>query len=225
MIPRLEKDSPFPPVRRALRNPNGLLCAGADLSPNRLLMAYSRGIFPWFSEGDPVFWWSPDPRMVLMTAEFHASRRLARRVRSGDFEVRVDSAYGDVMRACAEPRDGQDGTWITADMITAYCELHRLGHAHSVECWREGRLVGGLYGLLIGRIFFGESMFAHESDASKVALAHLVERLCALNVPMIDCQQETGHLASLGARPVARSQFVALVAALVDEPTPSLTGT
>jgi len=198
----------------ALKNPNGLLCAGANLSPARLLAAYSRGIFPWFSPGDPVYWWSPDPRMILLVHEFHASKRLQRTVRSGPFHLQINTAFPDVIRACAEPRPGQDGTWITEEMILAYCELHRLGHAHSVECWLDGKLVGGLYGLLIGHMFFGESMFARVTDASKVALVHLVDWLKERHVPIIDCQQETRHLASFGARPIPRAQFVQIVSKL-----------
>ncbi len=214
MIPWIDPTSHFPPVRTALKNPNGLLCAGADLSPTRLLAAYSRGIFPWFSPGDPIYWWSPDPRMILLVHEFHASQRLLRTVRSGPFHLQIDTAFPDVIRACAEPRPGQDGTWITEEMILAYCELHRLGHAHSVECWQDGNLVGGLYGLLLGHMFFGESMFARVTDASKVALVHLIGWLKERHVPMIDCQQETHHLASFGARPIPRAQFVQIIAKL-----------
>lgn len=207
VIPWLREDDPFPPLDTALREPNGLLAAGGSLHPERLLDAYRRGIFPWSGEGQPLLWWSPDPRMVLFVNELKVSRSLRKRVRSGVFEVRFNTACAAVIAACAEPRPDQDGTWITAAMRAAYLELHRRGYVHSVESWRDGRLVGGLYGVGIGRMFFGESMFARESDASKVALVHLVERLRERGVPMIDCQQETSHLASLGARPVAREWF------------------
>jgi leucyl/phenylalanyl-tRNA--protein transferase len=214
-------DAPFPPLTAALAEPNGLLAAGSELSPARLLDAYRRGIFPWYEEGQPVLWWSPDPRMVLMVDAFRLRRSLAKVVRNGGFEVRVDSAFPEVMRCCAEVRRaGQDGTWITADVIAAYCGLHARGNAHSVEAWRNGRLVGGLYGVSIGRMFFGESMFALERDASKVALAHLVALLRARGCPMIDCQQQTSHLASFGARPIPRQEFAERIAGLVDSPAP-----
>jgi leucyl/phenylalanyl-tRNA--protein transferase len=205
VIPLLRATDPFPPIE--LANDDGLLCAGADLSPQRLLDAYSRGIFPWYSGGDPILWWSPNPRMVLFTSEFRTSERLRRRVRSGKFDVCVNTAFRDVMKGCAAPRSGQDGTWITDEMIDAYSDLHRLGYAHSVETWRDGNLVGGLYGIAVGRMFFGESMFSRETDASKVALVALIEQMRRTNMPMIDCQQETGHLASLGARPIPRETF------------------
>lgn len=220
VIPWLARDDPFPPLSAALDEPNGLLAAGGTLEPARLIDAYRRGIFPWSSDGQPVLWWSPDPRMVLHTAEFSVSRSLRKRLRARTFEVRVDTAFDDVMAACAEPRAGQGGTWITPDMRTGYGALHRQGYAHSVEAWRDGRLVGGLYGVALGRVFFGESMFTRETDASKVALAHLVARLRALDVPLIDCQQETGHLASFGARPIPRRRFAAHLAQLVNSPAP-----
>ena len=222
MIPWLEPGEPFPPVSNALAAPAGLLAAGSELTPQRLIEAYRQGIFPWFSEGQPVLWWSTDPRMILRPAEFRASHSLRKRMaslaRAGRLEVRCDSAFEDVMRACALPRDDQAGTWISEVMIHAYGELHRLGIAHSVETWIDGRLAGGLYGLAIGRMFFGESMFAFETDASKIALAHLVQFLFESDFPMIDCQQETPHLASLGARSIPRNQFVERVAALVETP-------
>lgn len=208
MIPWLDRDDPFPPVSKALRSPNGLLCAGADLSPGRLLAAYERGIFPWFSDGDPILWWSPHPRMVLFPDELRVTRSLRKRAASGRFETRLDTAFADVMRACAEPREGQAGTWIGPGMIAAYERLHRLGFAHSVESWQDGELVGGLYGLHLGGVFFGESMFARRPDASKVALVRLVERVRAAGVSLIDCQQNTRHLASLGAREIPRREFV-----------------
>lgn len=218
MIPWLRASDPFPPVERALTEPNGLLAAGGDLSPERLLAAYRRGIFPWFNAGEPILWWSPDPRMVLFPEEFEPSRSLRRRLRRGDYEIRVDTAFTEVMQACAAPRPGQRGTWITPPMMAAYTRLHRLGHAHSVETWIEGRLVGGLYGVAIGRVFFGESMFARVSDASKIAFAHLVAQLRAWGYGLIDCQMSTRHLASLGAREIPRSAFNALLAALTPLP-------
>ncbi len=216
MISWLGPNDPFPEMDRAMREPNGLLAAGADLSPERLLAAYRRGIFPWFGPGEPILWWSPDPRMVLVPDEFKISRSLAKRLRRGDYEVRFDTAFETVMRACAEPRPGQQGTWIVEEMIQAYGRLHELGYAHSVESWQDGRLVGGLYGMALGRMFFGESMFSRATDASKVALAHLVERLQGLDFGLIDCQMETKHLASMGARPIARQEFVSRAEVLVN---------
>jgi len=218
VIPFLRPQDPFPPVSRALRSPNGLLAAGADLSPERLLEAYSRGIFPWFSEGEPILWWSPHPRMVLFPGELKVSRSLRRTVARATFETRYDTAFEAVMRECAAPRDGQAGTWIVPEMVAAYTRLHELGFAHSVESWRDGALVGGLYGILLGRVFFGESMFARETDASKAALVKLVERLRALEVRVIDCQQATRHLASLGAREIPRREFAQLLAESIQYP-------
>jgi len=218
MIPWIEDDAPFPPVATAKKSPNGLLCAGADLSPARLVDAYSHGIFPWFSEGDPILWWSPDPRMVLMPGEFKVSRSLRKAVARATFEVRVDTVFRRVMRECAAPRDGHGGTWIVPEMIEAYVRLHELGFAHSVESWLDGELVGGLYGLQLGEAFFGESMFARATAASKVALVHLVERLAAQGCRVIDCQQNTRHLASLGAREIARKAFVQLLGESIQYP-------
>ena len=221
MIAWLSARTPFPPVETALSQPNGLLAAGADLSPARLVAAYRQGIFPWYSEGQPILWWSPDPRMVLPVAEFRASRSLRKRVRAGIFETRIDTDFPAVIAACARtPRAGQDGTWIMPEMVDAYCELHRQGYAHSIESWRDDRLVGGLYGIALGRVFFGESMFAHETDASKVALAALVAQLQRLAVPLIDCQQETAHLATFGARPIPRARFAAHLAELIHSADP-----
>jgi leucyl/phenylalanyl-tRNA--protein transferase len=208
MIAWLGRHDPFPSVDEALSEPNGLLAAGADLSPARLLDAYRHGIFPWFSEGDPLLWWSPDPRMVLVLDELHVSRSLRRTVRARKFEVTFDRAFADVMRGCAEPRDGQDGTWITPEMLTAYTELASRGYAHSAEAWLDGALAGGLYGVAIGRMFFGESMFARRPDASKVAFVHLVRQLARWGFQLIDCQMSTPHLASLGAREIPRKAFV-----------------
>ncbi len=216
MLKLLGREDPFPPVERALREPNGLLCAGADLSVARLLDAYRRGIFPWYSGDEPILWWSPDPRMVLFCDELKVSRSLAKSIRNKGFEVRTDSAFSRVIKACAGPRKGESGTWLGKDMLAAYQALHRAGHAHSFETWRDGRLVGGLYGVSIGRMFYGESMFSTETDASKVALVGLVEELRRRDAPLIDCQQRTPLLASLGAREIPRREFLRLVAALVD---------
>ena len=218
MIPFLEPHDPFPPVEFALRDPNGLLAAGADLSPERLIDAYARGIFPWFGDDDPLLWWSPDPRMVLPVGELHVSRSLRRVIRSGRFVVTMDTAFAEVMAGCADPRPEQEGTWITAEMTAAYQRLAALGLAHSVEAWVDGALAGGLYGVAIGRMFFGESMFTRVSGASKVAFVHLVRQLERWNVPLIDCQMSTAHLASLGAREIPRADFVRDVARLVRQP-------
>ena len=250
MIPWITGNAPFPPVAQALRSPSGLLAAGGDLSAPRLLEAYRHGIFPWFSAGEPVLWWSPDPRMVLIPAEFRISRSLARVLRNTSYEVRCDTAFELVMRACAAPRSGRNGsgcdtllakpadcgssrpaalsapegsaspchsghTWIHEDMIAAYCALHEMGHAHSVEVWIGGKLAGGLYGVAIGRMFYGESMFSHTSNASKIALAHLAVQLGRWQFSMIDCQMNTAHLASLGAREIPRSEFIARLQELV----------
>ena len=207
MIPWLGPRDPFPPVEFALRDPNGLLAAGADLSPMRLLEAYRQGIFPWYSGDDPVLWWSPDPRMVLFLDQLRVSRSLRRVVRSGRYSVTLDEAFRGVMLGCAAPRPGQDGTWITPEILAAYTALFDLGYAHSVEAWNGGELVGGLYGVAIGRMFFGESMFARQTDASKVAFVHLVRQLRRWGFEMIDCQMSTPHLASLGAREEPRGVF------------------
>jgi len=220
LIPWLQSDDPFPPVERALKRPNGLLAAGADLGVERLLEAYRHGIFPWFGEDDPILWWSPDPRMVLPPDALKVSRSLDKTLRNRPHEVRFDTAFRDVMRACAEPREGQAGTWITAGMIDAYCDLHSAGWAHSVETWIDGELAGGLYGVAIGRMFYGESMFTRARDASKIALVHLARHLQRQGFGLIDCQMATAHLASLGAREIPRSEFSRRVAELVnyDEP-------
>lgn len=248
MFTSMNHDSTFPPVDQALREPNGLLATGGDLSPARLLDAYRHGIFPWFNADDPILWWSPDPRMVLFPQEFKLSRSLRKRLAKGDFEVRTDFAFEEVMRACAAPRADQAGTWIHEDMIAAYTALHHMGYAHSVEVWMPGSLVplpvevetrrqrandedstmstarsergsqrsiddelelaGGLYGVAIGRMFYGESMFSRRTDGSKIALAHLCAQLARWNFGMIDCQMNTSHLASLGAREIPRTEFI-----------------
>ena len=202
----------FPPIENALANPNGLLAIGGELSPERLLHGYSQGIFPWFSEGDPILWWSPDPRMVLFPDELKISKSLQKRLKHA--EVRVDGDFRAVIQACAEaPRAGQNGTWILPEMVEAYCELHRLGHAHSVEVWQGSELVGGLYGVALGKMFFGESMFHRATDASKIALVHLVKQ----GYGMIDCQMHTPHLASLGAREITRQEFADKLRELVHD--------
>ena len=224
MLAWVEPDQPLPPARRALEDPNGLLAAGRDLSPRRLLEAYRGGIFPWFSVGQPVLWWSPDPRMVLHLDEFKLSRSLTktlRRVRrEGRWRVDLDRDFEAVMRACAAPRPDQDGTWITPQVVDAYVGLHRQGFAHSMEVREDDVLVGGLYGVSIGRMFFGESMFARRTDASKCALATLVALLRTHGFSVIDCQQATSHLASMGAREVPRDAFLATVARLAALPGP-----
>jgi leucyl/phenylalanyl-tRNA--protein transferase len=221
MLIWLERGDPFPPPEKALKDPNGLLCAGADLSSERLLAAYRRGIFPWYSGEEPILWWSPDPRMVLHCDELRISRSLAKSMRNKGFEARIDSAFPRVIAACAEPRKGDARTWLGADMRRAYLALHRLGYAHSFETWLDGELVGGLYGVAIGRMFYGESMFARATDASKVALVALVTELRSRGFPLVDCQQRTALLASLGAREIPRRQFLRRVAALVNYPEPT----
>jgi leucyl/phenylalanyl-tRNA---protein transferase len=221
VIPWLRPGAPFPPIEAALAEPNGLLAASRELTPERVLDAYRRGIFPWSSHDDVVLWWSPDPRMVLFVDEFRIARSLRKRLKQRRFEIRADTAFRAVMAACASaPRSGQSGTWITPAMLDVYGLLHDRGHARSVEAWRDGRLVGGLYGVAIGRMFFGESMFAYEPDASKVALVHLIAMLRARGCPLVDCQQETAHLASFGARPVPRREFAARLAPLVNSAAP-----
>ncbi|OHC85995.1 MAG: leucyl/phenylalanyl-tRNA--protein transferase, partial [Sideroxydans sp. RIFOXYD2_FULL_59_7] len=201
-----------------LEKPNGLLAAGGGLSPERLLDAYRHGIFPWFGEGDPILWWSPDPRMVLIPAEFRCSHSLRKTLRRGAYQLRTDTAFEQVMRACAAPRDGQNGTWIQEEMVHAYCALHGLGYAHSVETWMGGELVGGLYGVSLGRMFYGESMFSRRTDASKIALAHLCAQLQRWGFGMIDCQMNTAHLASLGAREIPRKEFLSRLQELINYP-------
>jgi leucyl/phenylalanyl-tRNA---protein transferase len=257
LIPWLTDYTPFPSVERALSSPNGLLAAGGYLTVPRLLEAYRSGIFPWFNPGEPILWWSPNPRMVLIPGEFKTSRSLAKMLRNSGHEVRSDTVFEQVMRGCAAPRAGRLGTWIGEDMITAYCALHRMGYAHSVEVWmpkksfqfqiegetrrqrsnemgsamstamseRESQrsiadeleleLVGGLYGVSIGRMFYGESMFSDVSNASKIALAHLAKQLERWQFGMIDCQMNTPHLATLGAREIPRSEFIARLQELI----------
>jgi leucyl/phenylalanyl-tRNA---protein transferase len=217
LIPWLDPEDPFPPLSTALEHPSGLLAAGADLSAERLIQAYQRGIFPWFSADEPILWWSPDPRMVLFPSELKVSRSLEKTLRNRSYEIRVDSSFRSVMAACAQaPREGQNGTWITRELIDAYCALHRLGIAHSIETWIDDELAGGLYGIALGHAFFGESMFARVNDASKLAFVHLVRQLRRWNFGIIDCQMRTDHLARFGAREIPRSQFSELLAKLVN---------
>ena len=218
MSERLPSATFFPPVETALAEPNGLLAMGGDLSVECLLDAYRHGIFPWFNPGEPILWWSPDPRMVLVPGEIRVTRSLAKRMRNAGFEVRLDTAFVEVMRACAAPREGAGGTWISSAMVAAYTRLFDAGYAHSVETWHAGRLVGGLYGVAIGRMFYGESMFSREPDASKVALVRLARQLQHWNFGLIDCQMETPHLASLGAHTMPRAEFTARLAELVNLP-------
>jgi len=218
MIPWLHAHTPFPSLEFALKEPNGLLAAGADLSPERLIQAYRHGIFPWFNEGDPILWWSPDPRMVMFPGELKLSRSLRKTLKKHHYEIRVDTAFREVMQGCAEPRQGHHGTWISPRMIAAYTRLHELGIAHSVETWVEGKLAGGLYGMAIGSMFYGESMFSRVTDASKIAFAHLARQLDRWGFGMIDCQMNTPHLASLGAREISRREFIDLLTRLINHP-------
>lgn len=216
----LNGKSAFPPLSQALREPNGLIAIGGELSYQRLLSAYKQGIFPWFSEGEPILWWSPDPRMVLFPAEASISRSLRKVIRQQPFEIRINSAFEAVITACAQTaRPGQDGTWILPEMIDAYLRLHRMGYAHSVEAWQDGQLAGGCYGIKIGSMFYGESMFHHVSNASKVAFAAMLEWLRSEQVGMIDCQMYTPLLASFGGREIPRDQFIAELIRLTADDT------
>ena len=208
-----ERDSPqaFPPVERALSEPDGLLAAGGDLSPPRLLEAYRRGIFPWYSRGQPILWWCPDRRAVLRPARLKVSRSLAKSLRNRGFETRIDSAFREVLRYCGSSELRPGGTWLSPEMRAAYLRLHKLGYAHSVETWLDGRLVGGLYGVALGNVFFGESMFSLERDASKVALKRLCDELVQRGYHIIDCQMATSHLMSLGAELIPRLEFIDLL--------------
>jgi len=212
-------DAPFPPADLSAREPDGLLAIGGDLAPVRLLNAYAGGVFPWFSEGQPLLWWSPDPRMVFRTAGVHLSTRFRRGLRGSRWRVCADTAFAEVMQACAQsPRPGQDGTWITAGMHQAYVQLHQLGYAHSVEVYDEQTLVGGIYGVSIGRMFFGESMFSGRSGGSKVALAALARTLAHWGWPLIDAQVENPHLLRMGAEHLPRAVFLQQVRSLVEQP-------
>jgi leucyl/phenylalanyl-tRNA---protein transferase len=212
-------EAPFPDVEYAFKEPDGLLAIGGDLSPSRLLRAYRQGIFPWYSDDQPILWWSPDPRNVLYPERLRMSRSLRRTLKQNAFVVTTDTAFRRVIMCCAEPRGAGEGTWLTPDMIEAYSRLHTLGYAHSAESWYEGELVGGLYGLALGKVFFGESMFARRSDASKVAFVRLVEHLRQWGYVLIDCQVASAHLASFGAEPVRRRDFIAILNRYCDLPT------
>lgn len=213
-------DSPeqFPNVEEALSEPDGLLAAGGDLSERRLLAAYRRGIFPWFDDGQPILWWSPDPRCIIRPAELHISRRLRQQLRNSTAELRFNSAFGAVIRACAAERVAQQGTWITDDMIAAYERLHAGGWAHSIEIWHDGELAGGMYGLYIGRVFFGESMFSAVPNASKIALLGLTKQTSAAELELIDCQLVSQHLLTLGASTVPRHEFTQILARACNPP-------
>ena len=213
---RLSDDHLFPPPHMA---EEGLLAVGGDLTPERLIAAYRCGVFPWYGEGDPILWWSPDPRMVLLPQEIHVARRLRRTLRQGKFQVTADTAFDEVIAQCAAmPRPGQAGTWILPEMIRAYTQLHQRGYAHSVECWHENTLVGGLYGVSVGGAFFAESMYSKERDASKAALVALA-RYCRRNrYVFIDCQMPTDHLARMGARPLSRPTFLRMLQHAIAQP-------
>ncbi len=220
MLTWLQRDSlDFPPLAKALRDPNGLLAAGGDLSPERLIRAYRHGCFPWYQDGQPILWWSPAPRTVLFPDELHISRSLQKVLRHNPYRVSFDQAFSAVIQACAAPRTYADGTWITTPMQQAYLQLHERGIAHSVEVWREDTLVGGLYGLAMGRLFFGESMFSRADNASKVGFVTLVEQLRAWGFVLIDCQMPSQHLHSFGARAISRNAFAAYLQAHLDQPS------
>ncbi|KPJ95116.1 MAG: leucyl/phenylalanyl-tRNA--protein transferase [Gammaproteobacteria bacterium SG8_11] len=209
----------FPDVSLALEEPDGLLAIGGSLSPQRLISAYCHGIFPWYNEDQPILWWSPNPRAVLFPRKLHISRSLRKTLRKNDFTVTMDQTFDQVINACSEPRAQQQGTWISPEMKAAYCKMHELGHAHSVECWQNNTLVGGLYGLAFGKVFFGESMFSRVTDASKVAFVQFVRQLQSWGFLLIDCQVETEHLTSLGAELIPRVQFVQMLENLCYLPT------
>ncbi len=212
------REQPFPDVAEALTEPNGLLAVGGCLSPKRLLNAYRHGIFPWYSDGEPILWWSPDPRLVLFPERLRISRSLGKTLKRGDFQFTFDACFVEVVEACSQPRDYTDGTWILPEMKQAYNRLHELGFAHSFEAWQEGELAGGLYGVALGRVFFGESMFFRRDNASKAAFAFSVQRLSEWGFRLIDCQVHTSHLASLGAEEITRAQFIRLIEEFIDQP-------
>ena len=216
-VAAIENDCPFPPLSQALIEPNGLIAIGGDLNAERLLNAYSHGIFPWFNEGEPVMWWSPNPRMVLFPTELKISNSLKKTLKKQVFEIRFNSAFKEVITACSQTqRNGQPGTWISPEMISAYCDLHQLGHAICMESWLNNELVGGCYGVIINKMFYGESMFHTQTDASKVAFAHLVNHLQNQGIGMIDCQMHTPLLASFGAREIEREEFMQNLTKLVN---------
>ena len=217
----LDQEIWFPSPHQALTEPNGLLAIGGDLSVERLRLAYANGIFPWYSDDQPILWWSPDPRCVLFPEHIHISRSLRKKLRQGNYQITIDQAFSQVIHECAAPRAKQDGTWITTEIEAAYLQLHQQGLAHSFECWQDGQLVGGLYGVAMGRCFFGESMFSRATDASKIAFVHLVGQLNAWDYAIIDCQVENPHLISLGAESISRDRFLSILVANRDaEPVP-----
>lgn len=218
--PRNPRQS-FPPARQAMRDPNGLLAIGGDLSPLRLRNAYEHGIFPWYNPDEPILWWCPDPRAVLAPGQFHASRSLRKRLRRADYAVTLDRAFAGVLDACSAPRARGRGTWLGTEMKQAYQELHRRGDAHSIEVWRHGTLIGGVYGVSLGRAFFGESMFSHAEDGSKIAMYWLCRQLAAWSFPLLDCQIASSHLATLGAVDIPRERFLELLRGAVAEPAPA----
>ncbi len=214
MLPYIDPElanQDFPPVTSALTEPDGLLAVGGCLSTKRIISAYTQGIFPWYSEGEPILWWSPNPRLVLFPDNLHISKSLKKTLRKQTFQISFDHAFAEVINACAAPRDDEEGTWLTQEMQAAYIRLHNEGHAHSIEVWHQEQLVGGLYGIAIGQVFFGESMFYRKTDASKVAFISLVQHLTDWDYKLIDCQVHTQHLASLGAKEINRNQFISLL--------------
>ncbi len=211
-------NSSFPDIDLALSDPNGLLAAGGDLSPERLIQAYTRGIFPWYEEGQPILWWSPDPRMVLAPNHLRISKSLQKTLKKSSYQISMDKAFAQVIQDCAEPRGESVGTWITEEMRSAYTQLHEAGFAHSVEVWNGQELVGGLYGVALGQLFFGESMFSLESNVSKIALVYLVKQLQQWNYKLIDCQVSSEHLESLGATEISRKEFKQKLSELLPKP-------
>lgn len=222
MLPWLNTVQDLPPVAQALSEPPGLLAVGGSLSAEWLITAYTKGVFPWFNRDQPILWWSPDPRMVLFPEELHISHSLKRVLLKRRYEIRLDTAFEQVMEGCSQPRAGQAGTWISPQMISAYTQLHHLGVAHSVETWINDELAGGLYGVALGRVFYGESMFTRVPDASKIAFVHLVRQLQRWHFRVIDCQMNTAHLARFGAREIARQDFIQLLAEGVPMPAVAL---
>jgi leucyl/phenylalanyl-tRNA--protein transferase len=221
MIPFLGPADPFPPVEQALDEPDGLLAAGGSLTTKRLVDAYRQGIFPWFNEGDPILWWSPNPRAVLRPARIHVSHSLKKRLKKQAYRITIDRAFARVLDGCAAPRAEETGTWLSPPMRRAYTALHAAGMAHSIEVWMDGELAGGIYGVAIGRMFFGESMFARRTDASKIAMVGVAAQLDRWGFPLIDCQLETEHLVSLGAEAMPRPRFIAEIGRLVTAPPPA----
>jgi len=206
-----QADQAFPPLTEALTEPDGLLAVGGCLSTLRIINAYTQGIFPWYNNDDPILWWSPDPRLIIFPEKLHLSKSLKKTLRKQTFQITFNTAFTRVIKACAAPRSNEPGTWLLPDMQLAYCRLHKEGHAHSVEVWHDGKLVGGLYGIAVGQVFFGESMFHRKTDASKVAFVSLVQQLSLWGYQLIDCQIHTQHLVSLGAEEISRKQFSSLL--------------